>query len=353
MNKPDRSSITPLEFREMKENGTLVTQPKFQRREVWTTPKKSYLIDTILRQMPIPPIYLRIAQSPDRRKIVREVIDGQQRITAILDFMDDKYSLSPAQTSAYGTNRYSKLSREQQDLIAQTSLMCESFHGISDAEVLEIFARVNTYSVKLNRQELLNGKYFGFFKNSAYGLAYAHIEFWRGHKIFSEDAIARMSEVELTGELMILLIAGNQHKKDTIENYYKDFNDAFPDQKKVETHFKNVLDMIGAIIGETLKQTEFRRPPFFYTLFGVIAHKMYGIQNQTKSKKLAQSLSTDEIATARDGILELSEQITGIKSGESSKGISREFANACLKSTDKLEQRNIRFKTVYDVLFGS
>ena len=94
--------------------------------------------------------------------------------------------------------------------------MCEVFHGISDAEVLEIFARVNTYSVPLNRQELLNGKYFGFFKQSAYKLAYEHLEFWRRNGIYSETAIARMSEVELTSELMIVLTDGMQQKIEAI-----------------------------------------------------------------------------------------------------------------------------------------
>ena len=36
--------------------------------------------------------------------------------------------------------------------------------------------------MKLTEQELRNGRYFGFFKQSAYRLAHEHIEFWRQNK---------------------------------------------------------------------------------------------------------------------------------------------------------------------------
>src|SRR5688572_30789665 len=83
MQKPERSSYSPLDFLEWRESGALVLTPKFQRRGVWKNPAKSYLIDTILRGMPVPPIFLRTGQSSDKKKMVREVIDGQQRIAAI------------------------------------------------------------------------------------------------------------------------------------------------------------------------------------------------------------------------------------------------------------------------------
>src|SRR5437764_10209312 len=95
--------------------------------------------------------------------------------------------------------------------------ICEVFQGISDAEILEIFARLNQYSVPLNTQELRNGKYFGFFKQSAYRLAHTYVDFWRKHKLFSERAMARMTEVEFTSELMIAALDGLQDKKKSID----------------------------------------------------------------------------------------------------------------------------------------
>jgi hypothetical protein len=275
MTKPDRCGYTVLDFQDWRGRGILAVQPKFQRREVWTTPKKSYLIDTMLKQMPIPPIFLRITQTEDKKRVVREVIDGQQRITAVLDFMDGKFALSKPQVAEHGASSFSKLTAEKQDRIQQFSFVCEVFQGISDAEVLEIFARVNTYSVPLNRQELLNGKYFGFFKQSTYKLAYEHLEFWRRNAVFRETAIARMSEVELTSELMMVLTDGMQHKKDPIESFYVKYDSEFPSQAATEKRLRSVIDSIVTLLDDDLKNTEFRRSPFFYTLFSVVAISLF------------------------------------------------------------------------------
>lgn len=64
-------------------------QPDFQRQEVWSRPKKRKLIDTILRNWSIPPIHLVRTQSG-----TLEVLDGQQRLTAMRDFFRNEFSVS-------------------------------------------------------------------------------------------------------------------------------------------------------------------------------------------------------------------------------------------------------------------
>lgn len=59
-------------------------QPDFQRGEVWSDSKKRRLIDTILRDWHIPPIH--VIERPDSHK--QEVLDGQQRLVAIRDFVN-------------------------------------------------------------------------------------------------------------------------------------------------------------------------------------------------------------------------------------------------------------------------
>lgn len=192
MDKPEISHFTTLDFAGWNEAGDLILTPKFQRRgDIWKTPARSYFIDSILNGIPIPPIFLRLAQSADRKRIVREVIDGQQRLRALLDFYNDEFALTKGVTE-FGTSRFSQLSTEAQQKIRTASFMCEVFSNISDREVLQIFARVNTYSVGLNAQELRNGQYFGRFKQTAYRLAFKHLEAWRRNKVFTESSIARM-----------------------------------------------------------------------------------------------------------------------------------------------------------------
>src|SRR5262245_8451711 len=67
-------------------SGDLNLQPDFQRGEVWSDSKKRRLIDSVLRDWHIPPIH--VIELRDTRK--QEVLDGQQRLVAIRDFVDGK-----------------------------------------------------------------------------------------------------------------------------------------------------------------------------------------------------------------------------------------------------------------------
>lgn len=81
----------------------LELQPDFQRGEVWTTEKKQALIDTILRGWHIPPIHIVVVEETKRH----QVLDGQQRLTAIRDFVDNRYPFN---------GQCDPLSREMQKL---------------------------------------------------------------------------------------------------------------------------------------------------------------------------------------------------------------------------------------------
>src|ERR1700753_3242148 len=61
-------------------------QPNFQRGEVWATSKKKKLIDSILRDWHVPPIHVVVGEEGRQ-----EVLDGQQRLVAIRDFVDGHF----------------------------------------------------------------------------------------------------------------------------------------------------------------------------------------------------------------------------------------------------------------------
>src|SRR5690349_12146313 len=76
------------QFLDWQRSGTLRLRPPFQRREVWNPKAKSYLIDTIIRGLPIPIIFLRVIQDLKTLKQTLEVVDGQQRLRTFLSFID-------------------------------------------------------------------------------------------------------------------------------------------------------------------------------------------------------------------------------------------------------------------------
>lgn len=346
--KADRSSYTALDFRQWHEAGTLVLTPKFQRRNVWTIPQRSYLIDTVLRGLPVPPIYLRIRQSDDRKKTIREVIDGQQRITSILEFIEGRYKLSRTLDADYAGRYFSQLDRSVQDALVGYAFICESFGGIGDAEILEIFARLNTYSVALNGQELRNGKFFGLFKQTVYALAHEHLEFWRTNKILAEQPIARMADAELVGELLAAQMRGMGDKKRALDPIYEEFDERFPTRREEEKRFRATLDLISDVLGAELKDTEFHRRALFYSLYCAVFHRLYKLPGVNIATPANGKLSKDEREELRNAVLHLS----AVLQGETASAPYTKFITASQRQTDNVQPRVTRMTTIYSTAFG-
>lgn len=350
MKKPERSNYTPVDFLEWSDSNTLVLSPKFQRRGVWATPARSSFIETLIEGYPVPPIYLRVSQNKERTRTIREVVDGQQRLRAVLDFIAGKYSLSRTIESPYAGKRFEALADDDQAAILEYSFNTEVLYGISDAEVLEIFSRLNRYSVRLNNQELLNGLYFGRFKKTCYGLAYEHLEFWRGHRIFTENGVARMLEVQLVSELVIAQIAGLQDKKSSIKDFYEDFDEEFPHKARVERQFRSTMDQISDAVGDVLRESEFHRPPLFYSLFTAVFHHTVGLP-ETALPTPERRLNRDELVGLRDATAKLSNMILAGRQDQAVPRKYQQFVNSCLRQTDNLQPRAVRLDILYREAF--
>jgi hypothetical protein len=351
MQKPDRSSFTVLDFSSWEEAGTLSLAPKFQRRSVWKLPARSYFIDSLLKGMPVPPIYLRITQNDAKTKTVREVIDGQQRLRTVLDYLKDDFALSRAVSEVAPGRRFSELSESQRDLIRQYSFICESFSSIADPDVLEIFARMNTYSVKLNAQELRNGRFFGVFKRSVYRLAYEHLEFWRRNRLFTDSSIARMLEVEFTSELIAAQLDGLQDKKGSLDSFYAQYDETFPGGDKQQDRFRASIDLLSAAFGDHLRASEFHRSPLFYTLYLVVFHRMFGIPKVNAPTPRAGRISKDDSTKLKDVTLLLSEYVAAAREDQPFPQSYAPFVAACLRQTDNIKPRQVRFDRLYRLAF--
>lgn len=352
MDKPERSSYNAIDFVGWRRLKSLEISPKFQRRSVWTRPAQSYLIDTLILGFPVPPIFIRVAQSADGSRSVREIIDGQQRMRAVLDFIDGGYALSWSVKSPYGGKTFDELPEDVKNKIRYYSFISEVFYGITDEEVLSIFARLNTNAIRLNAQELRNGKFFGHFKETVYSLALEHLTFWRNSKLFGERGIARMQEAEFTSELLIMSLAGMQDKKASINDFYERYDEKFVEKATHTNRFKRTIDAIGESVGDILKATEFRRTPLFYSLFAAVYDRMYGLRGFAKAVKKGETLSKSDSAKLRDAVLKLSGIVRVYKEDEEGppRGYQA-FVTACLQQTDNIAPRRTRYSTVFKEAF--
>jgi len=287
------------DFLSWQRSKSLILSPSFQRRPVWQKGAKSYLMDTVIRGLPIPIIFLR-EQKSDLKTLEpkREIVDGQQRIRTILSYIDhtlltdysverDEFEIKDTHNKALSGKKFNMLDQDIKQRILDYEFSVHVLPSqVEDSEVLEIFARMNATGVKLNEQELRNAKYFGYFKTLSYRLASEQLQRWRSWKVFSEHNIARMDEVELTSEFLILIIKGlsaRDHK--LIDRYYKDYEIEFNDKNEVEKRFNGVMDAIDDILGKEMPNIAFNKKTLVYNLFAVFYDKQYTIGSSLKKKK--------------------------------------------------------------------
>ena len=145
--------------RQCEERKQLILDPEFQREYVWTQKQKSELIESILMGIPIPIVYL--FQTRDARI---QVVDGRQRIGAIIDFMNNKFGLTELKIMKNikrGT-KFKHLEPIQQRKIEDYQIDTYLIQPPTPERVkFDIFDRVNRGGTKLNNQEMRNALYQG------------------------------------------------------------------------------------------------------------------------------------------------------------------------------------------------
>ncbi len=187
----DKSDPTVASLKRKFDKGRLDPQPGFQRYEVWSNKKNSRLIESILLDLPLPLLYF--AQEDDRLTVV---IDGQQRLMAIFNYLDGKYALTglgPLRKELEG-KKFKDLSDELRERIEDFKLsVVEILRESEEAIKFDLFERLNTGAVSLNDQELRNSVYRGDYNEFLKGLA--KNDTFRGF-LRLKTAHKRMADVE-------------------------------------------------------------------------------------------------------------------------------------------------------------
>ncbi len=277
---------------------TLKLNPDFQRRSVWKLGAKSYLIDTIIRGFPIPMIFLRDKKSDvNTLAPLRDVVDGQQRLRTVIAFVApnllddfdsgrDAFTINKSHNEEFQGMSFKDLPNNVQSQILDYQFTVNVFPSdTDDREVKQVFARMNSSGYKLNAQELRNAEFFGAFKTRAEALATEQLNRWRAWRVFSSDELARMNEVELSSEFIILMLNGVSEKSDkVISGYYKEYDPEFAEGAEVARRFRCVFEAIDEYFSDVVARL-FRKRTLFYALFASIYHLQFGFGSDLTVKR--------------------------------------------------------------------
>ena len=266
-------TYTISDFIEWHGKKQLILSPDFQRGSVWTVAAKVFLIDTILNDLPMPQLYFRSIVDPQSQTTVREVVDGQQRLRSILEFAAGRLRLT-SKAPKFKGKVYDDLDVEDKERFLSYKVPVVQLLSASNADVLEVFARLNSYSVKVTPAELRHAEYSEPVKWAIYEASRDWSVLWSTYKIVSVRESVRLKNTSVMAEMFMIFIQGFlDGGEPTIGKFYKS------NVSKEEQYFDGIRTHVNLCVTEILENTAedfsdstFYDAPNFLVLLAAVAY---------------------------------------------------------------------------------
>lgn len=303
--------------------------PWYQRRSVWTKAQKSYLINTLFERKPIPAIYIRHSINLEKQISIKEVVDGQQRSRAILEYCQNEFA---AKISLDGPKKFFRdLSTADKESLLLTPLPVGFLLGATDEDVIDIFARINSVSKTLNPQEKRNALYSGEMKQYCLRFASQNLSFWRSTNVFSTNDVARMNEVQFVSELVLSLLNGlSPLRQPTLNAFYKEHDDEFVEAANIFGRLNRIFDDFINLDENVFKNTIFNRPPVLFSLILCLDDDRRNPIRDLEEKMYQMDAEFSDEDNASDSILGFRRALASSTQQMPSRKIRREFIAAHL-----------------------
>lgn len=226
-------------------NETLVPRPYFQRRLVWTNRIKALFVKTVLEGYPFPEIFL--CDGPVNLKTgegKQLVVDGQQRITTL-----HQYFLNSPDLRLGEVPTYEDLGDEEKQRFLDYEVVVRDLGRLTEAEVQDVFYRMNSTNYSLNAMEVNNARFNGALKQFAQEVS--EWPFFDEHRVFTTVDVRRMNDLRWTLTLLISLISGYFNRDAEHEAYLRRYNDEFPERDSVKRRLGATCELVErADLGE-------------------------------------------------------------------------------------------------------
>lgn len=198
------------EFYRKYRNQELIVNRNYQRKLVWNTQEKSLLIDSIVKQYPIPLILLAEKEIDGKR--CYEILDGMQRLNAIFGFIENEFACNDcffdveqftrakkyAQEGVFSYNpNTAKLSSDDCANFLDYNLPVTVYSSTNEDNVFEIFGRINSGGKHLSSQEQRQAGVISQFTSLIRKLS-AEI---RGDVSYDSLALTKMPEISIENKV--------------------------------------------------------------------------------------------------------------------------------------------------------
>jgi hypothetical protein len=333
------TTYTVADFCDMMTRRDITVNRDYQRSDkVWPESAKSYLIETMILGYPLPKIYLYQITDVKSRKTVKEIVDGQQRSLAIQDFFNNNFSLSKGlETDTLKGLSYSELAEEDKQAFLSFAISCDLLLGASEGQVVEVFRRMNSYTVPLNPEEHRHASYQGRFKWFANRVTKRYNGTFRTIGLFGEKQLVRMADTKLLAEVCDAILNGiRTTNKSILDRLYRDHDKTFNEEHLLENAIGEAVDLISA--WEPIHKSNLMKPYIIYSLIVAISYLRKHFQSLDGAQLPKGSLKTTKQITTN--LLKLSDTLN--YDVEEAPSEYKQFVAACATRTNVRDQRITR-----------
>lgn len=303
------------------ENGMLDLSPAFQRKSVWLLKDRQKLIDTVVRNYPLPAIFLY--RKDDEGELMYSVIDGKQRLETLLGFLGclrgrgfeariEVQGMEGVQRVSTRTLKSNKLFREKlrPHFMGYRIPVIEVAGPLSD--IIEVFVRINSTGKPLTPQEKRKANYSGSgLLVEATSLAHRLEPYWLQIGVMSPQQVARMKHIEFAAELLVTMEVGDViNKKSAVDKVMATSSITVARLKKASVKVIRAVDHVKKMFPE-ISATRFKQITDYYSLVVLVARleEEGAILNDKKRNKLAwgilkaMSIEVDKIRDSQRKLL--------------------------------------------------
>lgn len=258
-----QSSQTISWFKDRLAEDHLIFKPPFQRNPVWLAKHKAFLVDTVLRGLPVPEVYVQ-KETDDKGETVWAIVDGQQRIRALLEFAAGDVELMEEYTPGRDGETWESLTKDEKRRFWDYKLLTREIEQATDPELRDLFQRLNQNTVTLNAQEIRNARFTGDFITTVAELA--DEAFWAESGIVKAREIRRMLDIEFMAELLVGIMHGPQNKKAGLDAFFKTYEGGIPDKQGWLRRFESARQGTAQLV-QNLRESRWSGKSDYYSLF--------------------------------------------------------------------------------------
>lgn len=332
--------------------GALNLEPGFQRDSVWKERDRAHLINSILRNYPLPAIFLY--RREDGGQLIYDVIDGKQRLESIFKFMGVLRGRFRAKVKLPGADKeemidWPRLSRKRlQHLVTGYAIPTIEVDG-EFTDIVDVFVRINSTGKALTPQEKRHAKYYdSAFLKEAHRVARRFVKSFAKMNILSASDISRMKHVELVAEIMLSMHQGDVLNKKTALD--RIMSSGSLDGRSIKKASRLTLSAISRVFRmfPKLSATRFCRVTDFYTLVILIGkfQQERFILTDRRRNRLAWDLLV-AFGAKVDKMREKQRNLENVRPGEE---VYRAYLMTVSQMTDDISQRRKREEILRGIL---